>query len=121
MTTTERSIMLEGVLRPTSNLATWTDRLELYDNETGEPIDLIEQVEAVTLSLRDIYTGNVVLVGDLDSGAIIVVNPGIIEWSFPPEVMSGLDPKSYDVGCRVEMVGETLQVLLGHVSVKRGL
>jgi hypothetical protein len=25
------------------------------------------------------------------------------------------------VGCLVEMVGETIQVLLGHVSVKRGL
>lgn len=113
--------MLEGVLRPTSNMATWTERLELYDAETGHGIDLVEGVEQITLSLRDQYTSTVVLVGDMDSGAVIVVNPGIIEWSFPPEVMSGLDPKSYDVGCLVEMVGETIQVLLGHISVKRGL
>lgn len=113
--------MLEGVLRPTSNMATWTERLELYDGETGQPIDLVEEVERITISLRDIYTSTVVLTGDMESGAVIVVNPGIIEWSFPPEIMYGLDPKSYDAGCLVEMVGETIQVLLGHVSVKRGL
>lgn len=118
---TRSQIMLEGNLRPTSNLATWSDRLELYDSETGQPIDLVEQVVAISMALRDIYTGTVVLKGDLLDGTVWVVNPGLIEWSFPPETMAGLDPKAYDVGCLVEMAGETIQVLLGHLSVKRGL
>jgi hypothetical protein len=118
---TRSLIMLEGSLKPASNMATWTERLELYEGETGHGIDLVEEVECITVTLRDIYTSEIVLRGDIDDGSIHIINPGIIEWSFPPEIMSGLDPKSYDAGCLVEFRTETVQVFLGHVSVRRGL
>lgn len=114
-------IMLEGNLRPTSNLATWTDRLELYDGETGDGIDLVEELESITLTLRDPYTSTVVLQGDIEDGSVRVINPGIIEWNFSHETMAGLDPKSYEAGCLVKMEQETLQVFLGRISVRKGL
>lgn len=117
--------MLTGPLPPISNLATWRDTAELRDAETGELIDLETDIEEITVTIRDPRSESDELAATLSGDAITVLGVGVFEFVFTAEEMSNLDPKTYEIGCLVKFTdasgGDTEQVILGTISVIRGL
>lgn len=113
--------MKRGTLPPVSNSETWTDTIQFYDSEDGNPFDL-DDVTAITLKLRD--NGSDVLTGELDDEILIVgdAEDGTIEFTFSATAMSALDSKTYEVGLLLTQDdGVVRQLILGHLPVLEGL
>ena len=113
--------MNRGTLDPVSNQATWTDTIELYDDETGEPFDLGD-VTAITMKLRD-GCMTPALSGSLGEEIEIVGDDedGVFEFTFSAGTMSNLEAKTYEVGILVTTATATTQLILGTVAVLEGL
>lgn len=115
--------MKTGTLEPVSNLETWTDTIEFYDDDDGTAFDL-EDVTEVTLRLRDPSNGAIVLEGTLTGGDLTVVGDeadGTVEFVFSADAMSALNPKTYEIGCLLETATITKQIILGRMPVLEGL
>lgn len=119
--------MLTGTLPPVSNLATWRDYVELTDADDSSLVDMVTDVDEITISLRDPKADCVVLSGTLSDGTVItsdLIN-GNIEFVFSASQMSGLAAGTYELGCLVKFSaavgGDTEQIILGTVPVVRGL
>lgn len=115
--------MLTGPLSARSNLATWREQVELTDEADGTAIDIVTEVDEITVSIRDGDT--TLLTATLTGGDITVIETGVFEFVFSATDMGGLDPKTYEVGCLVKFSaavgGDTEEVILGTVPVLKGL
>lgn len=108
-------------LDPISNTATWNDTYQFLD-EDGEPLD-ISAATAITLKLREPKTDAIVLTGSLGTELALVSGgtTGFFEWTFSADAMSGIDPKTYEVGGLITISGQTSQYILGNQPVLKGL
>lgn len=113
--------MQTTTLSPVSNLATWTETYQFLD-EDGEPLD-ISDATAITIKLRDPTSGSEVVSGSLDDEIAFVGGgtEGIITWTFSSDVMSALEPKTYEIGAIITIDDEDVQFILGRLPVLRGL
>jgi hypothetical protein len=117
--------MKTGTLEPVSNSATWTDTIEFYDDETGDPLftELTEAThpDEITLKVRDPSNDNTVLSGTLTGGDIAIAADGVVEFTFSSDAMAALDPKTYEVGLLYTQEDVTTQIILGTLPVLKGL
>lgn len=115
--------MKTGTLDAVSNLATWRDTIELYDDEDGEPFDT-DEIDEVAVRLRDTETGSTALELTIGDGVTQVGDDedGTFEFVFTANQMSGLDPKTYEFGVLITHEdGDVTQAILGRVPVVEGL
>lgn len=117
--------MYRGTLNPISNAATWTDELEFFDDETGEAMfeedDDDTHPDDITLKLRDKDSGSTVLSGSLSGGELAISADGIVTFTFSASDMSGIDAKTYEVGVLYDADDVVTQLILGEISVLKGL
>lgn len=115
--------MITPVFNHVSSRATWEERVTLYDTETEEPIDLSTEVDAIWVTLRDKDEETELLSGSLADGTVFLISgaEGTFGWRFTKEQMQSLAPKTYEVGVLVDVADERVQVILGRMSVVRGL
>lgn len=114
--------MKTGIILPAvSNKATWREIIEVTDGETGEAIDIENDVDVMTVKIRDPDTNTELLTASLADGTITVIDDGVAEFLFTADQMSGLTQKTYEIGSLVEIDGDTEQQFLGFVPVLKGL
>lgn len=112
--------MFTGTLSPVSNKADWIETFELYDDETGEAIDVSAATE-ITIAIREPGTHSEVLSGSLTGDEIEHVETGVIQWHFTADQMSDLCAKTYEVGMTLVLDDITTQILIGHLPVADGI
>jgi hypothetical protein len=112
--------MLTGTLPPVSNKADWIEEYELYDDETGDPLD-ISGADEITVSVRDAKSRSVLLTATLSGGSIAHAETGVFRWTFAAESMRSLCPKTYEIGMTMLLNDVTTQLLIGHVPVVDGV
>lgn len=119
--------MLTGTLPPVSNLATWRETVELTDASDSSLVDLVTDVDEITINVRDPQADCVVLSGSTSDGVVTVsgLSDGLFEFVFSAAQLSGLAAGTYELGCLITFSGavggDTEQVILGTVPVLRGL
>lgn len=114
--------MYTGNLGPVSNAATWSESVELTDDEDGDEIDL-SAVDEITIEVREQGCTTATLSGTLTGGEITRPGggtDGVFQWEFTADAMGALDPKTYDVVVRIEEDDQTVQLLIGTVPVLQG-
>jgi len=122
--------VLIGPLLPISNKATWTEALSVTDGETGEAIDL-SSADEITITVRDTNSRpsdycfgtnpTPVLTATLTGGQVVLVETGVLEWTFTKDQMRALAAKTYQVGLTLEDDGEVVQLIIGTVPVLEGI
>lgn len=113
--------MKTGTLDPASNSATWRESFEVTDAEDGSLIDLVTDVDEITVKVRDSVSESELLSVSLTGGEITVLGTGVFEVLFTVTQMDDLDPKTYELGALIEIDGDTEQLFLGYLPVLRGL
>lgn len=107
-----------GIIAPRSNQATWTDVVEVVDDDTGSPIDLTSAL--ITLQVRIPDSNTQALTATVGSG-ITIVSLGNFQFTFARTAMQNLDPGTYDVGCVVTLNGETDELFIATVNILDGI
>jgi|SRR5215471_1713745 len=110
--------MYSGGLKPISNLATWTDTVEIISVDDGTPLDFTDVTE-VTLTVADRSQNLLVL--KKSTGDIILPTNGVIQWRAEATVMAGMVPGNFYVGILISTSTDAVQLFLGTLSIVRGL
>jgi hypothetical protein len=117
--------MKTGTLEPASNAATWTDTIEFYDDETGDPLfteaTVATHPDEITLKVRRAHSDTEELSGSLTGGELVIVGDGIVEFTFSATAMAALDARTYEVGVLYTQEDVTTQIILGTLPVLKGL
>ena len=103
--------MFTGSLPAASNRADWSEVFEIYDDETGEPVDLSDA--SISFQLRDGCR-------TIDA-SIAVVGPGKFEASFAKSQVDSLCAATYEVGCTFARDGAVTQEFIGKLPVLDGV
>lgn len=112
--------MFTGTLPPVSNKADWIETYELYDDETGEALD-ISDAEEITVAIRDPASKSVELTATLGADTIEHIETGVIRWTFTAAQMRALCPKTYEIGMTMLKDDVTTQILIGALPVADGI
>lgn len=115
--------MQRDTLDPVSNKATWVQDYTLFDEETGDAIDLDGTTE-ITIAVRDARTGVIWLTGTYTGGEVTIVGDttdGTFEWEFSADQMGALCALTYEVGLTLEIEDQTIQLLIGRLPVLDGI
>lgn len=112
--------MLTGTLSPVSNRATWSESVAIDDEETGEAIDLSD-VDEITIAIRTQGSSTPVLSATLTGEQITIIETGVFQFEFSESQMGGLCPQTYEIGCTLEKDDQSVQLLIGTVSVLDGI
>lgn len=113
--------MLQGTLPPRSNLANWGDTIEIYDDDTNEPINLADAADVI-VTFRDGCAW--ALSARLSDGTVVLEDDGLsCSFNFTKTQMGALEPKTYEFGIRVIFTEEIdeLQLFLGFIPIVKGL
>lgn len=93
--------------------ADWAQSIDLFDDDTGEPLDTTDMAFALGVS-RD---GLVLLSASTEDGSIEVPETGVIQWRFTVAQLGSLCPgTTYNVGCTVETTDGVTQVFTGTLA-----
>lgn len=114
---------LRGPLYQVSNLETWTDTIELFDDVAGDAVDLSTAADIV-VTLRDPADGSTALTASLDGGEIVLAADDLSAvLTVPRSTMDDLAAKTYEIGLRVIWTVDTneKQYVLGTLAVLEGL
>lgn len=111
--------MITGTLSPASTRATWSESVELTDEDGGDPIDLSD-VDEITVEIRDPASMSSVLTATLGDG-VTIIETGVFQFEFSKDDMNDLCPKTYEIGCTIEKDDQTVQLLIGYVPVVDGI
>lgn len=106
-----------------SNKATYVGDYTLFDDDTGDTIDLSD-VDEITIAIRDPQSQVLVLSGTYTGGEISVVGAttdGTFEWRFEADDMGALDAKTYEVGLTIEQDDDVIQLIIGRLPVLDGI
>lgn len=118
--------MYRGTLDEESNKATWTDDVEVTDEE-GTLIDLTDAVIVLEVRAKraiddyDTNITNAILSATTANGKITLQGTGVFRFSFTKSEMNTLCAGTYDIGVTVERDGETDQVLIGQLPLLDGI
>lgn len=113
--------MLIGTLPPVSNRADWIDCIEITDSEAEAPEDAPIDLTDVSVVIA-IYDGDDCKVADAttDAGSVVIVDTGVVQFTFPRATMATLCEGTYQVGATFKFGGETVQILIGSLPVVNG-
>lgn len=114
---------LRGPLYQVSSQETWTDTIELYDDTTGDAVDL-SSASDIIVKLRDPADGSTALTASLDGGEIVLAADDLsATLTVPRSTMDDLAAKTYEIGLRVVWTTDTneKQYILGTLAVLEGL
>jgi hypothetical protein len=100
-----------GSLPAASNRADWSEVFEIYDDETGEAIDLSDAM--ISLQLRDDCR--------IIDASILIVDLGKFEASFAKSQLYNLCAATYEVGCTLTRDGVITQEFIGALPVMDGV
>lgn len=110
----------EGTLQSVSNQEDWDDSFGLFDDETGDPLDLTA-VTAITITVWDEDYRQIMLTGSLsDAIRIDDITGGVISLHFAATSMAALMPKTYPVRLSMVNGGATKDLILGRLPVLDG-
>lgn len=115
--------MITGTLPPVSNKASWNERIEFYDDETGDLLSLSEAYE-IEATIRNQQCETEVIKLTKSSGRIVVSEDSLsAEFTVTRSEMASLQPKTYEVGIRIIYSDDTdeQQIFLGYLPVLNGL
>lgn len=97
----------------------WAVALEIIDATTNQPMTGLEDM-LVEIVVND-DCDSPVLKGSTDDGMITIPDPGVLQWRFPKERLSGFcRGRTYDVGCRVTNEGGTRGLFIGKLPFLDG-
>lgn len=114
--------MYSGTLAPVSNAETWTGTLEFINDSTGVAWFVqASPPDEITLKMRDKASEEIVISLSLSGGDLVVVGDGQVTFTATATVMAGVCPKTYEVGVLYENDDVVTQVILGTISVLKGL
>ena len=103
--------MFTGSLPPASNRADWSEVFELFDDETGDLLDLTDAT--ITFEIRD---GCWRL-----AATVVVITTGTFSASFTKDQFRNLCAGTYDAGCMVTINDTTTQEFIGTLPVLDGV
>jgi hypothetical protein len=103
--------MFIGTLPAASNRADWSEIFEVYDDETGEQIDLSTAI--ITLQIRDGYR--------CIDASIVLVDVGKFEASVSLGQMKQLCAGTHDIGGTMTRDGIVTQEIIGNLPVLDGV
>ncbi len=110
-----------GSLQPVSNRATWTESVQVYNDEDGQPFDISNATD-IELQVRDPACCAAVLTATKSGGSIVLEpSTGVFTFTFSKDQMGSLCAKTYDVGCVATVNGETIQLVIGTLPVLEGV
>lgn len=110
--------MYQGTLQPVSNKATWTETVEVTD-EDGEAVDISDAT--IVVAVRNKRSKTVELTAETDDGITLPGDTGAFQWTFSVSRMSAVCPETYDVGVTIEIDDVTTQLFLGTVAILDGV
>ncbi len=109
--------MIEGALDPITNRQSWTDQCEVRDEDDV----LINLDDAVIVFEVQDDDGTSILSATTDNGKITIDGDGVFSFSFTlDEVRTLCAPKTYNVGCTIELNGNTEPYIRGTIAVLDG-
>lgn len=111
--------MYGGYLAEQSNRGDWVEAATLTDEETGDLIDISGC--RVTLTMRNLKTGQQALSGSTDGGEITLPEMGTFLWTFDDQAMGGICPGAYEVGVRISQDDRTVQLIIGNINIVEGI
>ena len=113
--------MYQGTLPPVSNKESWSETVELYDDTTGEKIDLSGAVDIIVKVQDD---GADVLSASLLGGTVSLSSDNLTaSFTFSASQMGALEAKTHDLGIRIVNTDDTdvIQLVLGQLPVLDGI
>jgi hypothetical protein len=125
-----------GTLTEVSNRATWSDCVEVRDQETGDLIDLSGVQEIVVQVVSTIYNsyyrydyaqgiggyvGAPMLIASLSGGQVQIIQTGVFQFTFTRSQMNTLIAGDYNVGITLVKDDETDELFIGQVPVRDGV
>jgi hypothetical protein len=97
--------------------ASFGKAIELFDDDTGLPLD----IEDATFALQVSHCGSAELSASSDDGTIITPADSTIQFLFSAEQMGSLCPgTTYDVGLTMTTNAGTIQLLVGSLAIING-
>ncbi len=111
--------MYTGNLAAASNRADWISAFELVDDETDALVDL--SAATITFELRDPVSKSALISATTGNGRVTIPGSGTFVVTIPDDLMRGLSPGQYEIGCIVEIAGVVTQLLAAQVSVIDGV
>lgn len=97
--------------------ADWPVRIDLTDDDTGEPLDTTD----ITFNMAVSSRGHEYLTATTDDDTIEVPETGTIQWRFTAAQMATLEEhKTYSVGVIMTNAAGTTQLLVGTLAVLDG-
>jgi hypothetical protein len=112
--------MFTGTLSPVSNKADWIEAYGVYDDETGDPVD-VSAASEIAIAIRDPASRSVLLSATLSGGSIEHIETGVFQWTFTAAQMQGLCAKTYEVGLTILQDDQTIQLFVGTLPVIDGI
>lgn len=110
--------MYQGTLAPVSNCATWSESVEIYDDDDNSLIDLSAATE-ILFEVSDHHC--TILKAALSEGTLTLEQSlGTFSFVFTPQQMKVLCARTYNVGCTIAVAGETIQVIAAYLPVYDG-
>lgn len=104
---------------PISNRADWIETFELINDDTGEAITDLDDVDVkIEVRGRDYCR---VLTGSKDDGTITELGGGVMQWHFTATQMRSLCYGTYEVGLIITRDDITEQELIGVLPVVDGV
>jgi hypothetical protein len=103
--------MFSGSLPPASNRADWSEVFEVFDDETGDQIDLSDAV--IVFDLR--------ASGCAINAAITLVDTGKFTASFTRDQLKQLCAGTYEIGCTLSRADTITQEFIGTLPVLDGV
>ncbi|MDQ2079476.1 hypothetical protein RA307_04715 [Xanthobacteraceae bacterium Astr-EGSB] len=99
---------------------TWTDVIELVDDDADEPI--ATEPTAMVISVSDPRTGAIVMTASLANGKITPISPGAYRFRFESgEVEKLCAGQIYDVGGAATLDGDDVPLFVGTIPVIDGV
>jgi hypothetical protein len=103
--------MFLGSLPLASNRADWSEIFEIFDDETGEQIDLSDST--ILLEVRDDCRRV--------TASVALVDTGKFEATIPVEQMKQFCSGTFEVGCTLTRAGIITQEFIGNLPIMDGV
>jgi hypothetical protein len=111
--------MYIGTFPAASNRQSWSYNLEVVDADTDEDINLTGAT--ITFEFRDPRNLLTILSATTTNGKVTLATTGVFSVAFSLSDMQTLYPLTYDVGCTILVNGETMQYIIGTISILDGI
>ena len=99
-----------------SNKEDWTIQFSATDEETGEDIDFT----GANIALKVVDEDGISVLDASTTDGTITITTTTLEAAFTSEQMSGLEAKTYQVGCVYELNSVRNQLFVGYANIYEG-